>query len=100
MATMKEIGLGITMVLQTSAIPEPLCIDLWDGEPAEAAKLVLSVLSECHDAEIGLKLVRLPLAIWGHISLDSATVIRPLVTRIEVDDRLEQRIEFWRKEPT
>lgn len=32
MAAMREIGLGITTVLQSSQYPEPLFIDLW-GQP-------------------------------------------------------------------
>ena len=100
MATMKEIGLGVTTVLQGSETPEPLFIDLWNQEPADAAELVRSVLTECHDGGIPLKLVRVPIEVWELLSATSAAVIRPPGARIELDEGLGARVEFWRKEPT
>jgi len=66
MGTMREIGLGVSTVLATANIPEPLAIDLWDGDPQEAALLVRSVLAECHDSGLPLKVVRVPILVWDH----------------------------------
>jgi hypothetical protein len=100
MATMKEIGLGITTVLQASPAPEPLYVDLWNEHPDDAAELIRAGLAECHDGDIPLKLVRVPTAVWELLSPISAGIVRPLSARVEADASLGARLEFWRKEPT
>lgn len=99
MATIEEIGLGITMVLQASSTPEPLHVDLWNENPAEVASLVRSVLAECHDGAIPLKVVRVPKLVWECLAPDAARMVRPLEARVEVDASLNERLEFWRREP-
>lgn len=99
MATMREIGLGITVALQRSAIPEPLFIDLWNEHPLEAAQLVRAVLAECHDGKISLRLVRMPGPVHDYLLRDSSALIRPTQCRLESGDNLVDRIEFWRNEP-
>ena len=99
MASMKEIGIGVTTVLQSSSTPEPLYIDLWNEDPSEAAALVRAVLSECHDAVIPLKLVPVPEAVWDELSASDWTMVRPPDTRVEHSADLIDRIEFWRRAP-
>ena len=99
MANMKEIALGVTSVLQHSSTPEPLPVDLWGGSANEGAVLVRVVLAECHDADIPLKVVRVPLDVWTELSSDSAISPRPRGVRIEEATELGTRIEFWRKLP-
>jgi hypothetical protein len=96
---MKEIGIGITTVLQTSSTPEPLYVDLWGQDPSEAAALVRSVLAECHDADIPLKHIRLPEDVWAELAADEWAMVRPPDTRLECSSELNARLEFWRGEP-
>lgn len=98
---MKEIGLGITTVLHASDKPEPLYIDLWNQDPEEAAALVRSVLAECHDGGIALKVARVPELVWFHLAADAENLVRPLGSRLEVSSNDGgSRLEFWRAEPT
>lgn len=97
MATMKEIGLGLTTLLRASKTPEPLAVDLWNERPAEAAALVRSILAECHDAGISLKVVRVPQSVWAFLAQDASSIVRPLDAQVVVDPALKDRLEFWRK---
>ena|SRR5437870_3391659 len=99
MASMKEIALGVTSILPMPGTPDPLTIDLWNQAPSDAADLVRSVLAECHDAALPLKVVRVPQAIWKELSASDWGMLRPPDTRVEVSTELTDRIEFWRREP-
>ncbi|MFC4296181.1 hypothetical protein ACFO0A_14065 [Novosphingobium tardum] len=100
MASMKEIALGLTTILPLPATPDPLCVDLWNEAPSECARLVRLVIAECHDAQISLILVRVPLEVWAELSLDAESLVQSPETRIECDSGLRERLEFWRSEPS
>ena len=96
MATIKEIALGVTAVLQHSNKPEPLPIDFWGDSAKEGAEFVRVVLAECHDAGISLKLVRVPVEVWAELSSFSQGSLRPPGVELESAFDLKSRIELWR----
>lgn len=99
MASMKEIAIGIAQVLLQSREPEPLYLDLWNESPNEVAKLVRGVLAECADGGIPLRLIRVPSSCWAFLADDASGLIRPEGARVESAADLDQRVEFWRREP-
>lgn len=99
MASMKEIALGVTGVLQHSQTPEPLAIDLVGESTGDAAMLVTFVLAECHDAQLLVTLVRVPDEVWAIIGPSADTLVRPAAAKILPDSGLQNRLEFWRRPP-
>lgn len=99
MASMKEIAIGIAQVLLQSREPEPLYLDLWNESPDEAAELVRGVLAECADGAVPLCLVRVPNSCWVFLGPDLDDFVRPEGARVEAESSLDQRLEFWRREP-
>lgn len=97
MASMKEIALGVTSVLRAEHTPDPLFIDLWNEPPSEAAALIRAVLAECHDANIGLKMVRMPKDIWDELATDEWSMLRPPETSLVWSAELDGRLEFCRQ---
>jgi hypothetical protein len=94
MASLKEIALGITQVLQGSPNPEPLTIDLWNESTAEAASLIKFVIDECGDAGISLAMVTVDQKIAKGLDLPAHRGVLILGA-----PHLTDRIEFFRRAP-
>ena len=95
MAELKEIAIGIAQVLQQSAKPEPLPIQLWNEPPSHAANLVRHVIDECLDAGMPLNCVKVDDSCWQAWVLDGTEPAHRGVP-LQRDPSLNQRLEFYR----
>ena len=95
MAELKEIAIGIAQVLQHSAKPEPLPIQLWNEPPSHAANLVRHVIDECLDAGMSLGSVNIDDSCWQAWVLDGLEASHRGVP-LRRDPSLKQRLEFYR----
>ena len=75
--SMKEIAPRVTSVLRVEQTPDPLFIALWNEPPSEAPALIRAVLAERHDEKVGLRVARMPKAIWYELANDFPLRQRP-----------------------
>src|SRR6476660_9865923 len=95
MAELKEIAIGIAQILQHSAKPEPLPIELWNEPPSHAANLVKHVIDECLDAGMPLNCVKVGDSCWHAWVLDGVEPSHRGVS-LRRDPSLDQQLEFYR----
>ena len=95
MAGIREIAIGVATVLQCSAEPEPLPLDLRGQSVDDAIFLMKQVIDECADAGLALHEVRFDTNLWQASLATLGSEYRQVSLR--PSEALGARIEFYRR---
>lgn len=94
MARLDEIAEGIARVLEVTATPEPLPLDLVGEGPADTTVLVRAIVDASQRHEAPLDRICLDLQLSGGQIREHGDQYEGV--KLEASDRLWSRIEIWR----
>ena len=97
MARLDEIAEGLSSVLETTNLPEPLFVDMMNHSPADITFLIRAVVDACERRAAPLSLIRVGQTLGSHAA--RALGPEPLKYEgisVESTGELDRRVEFYR----